>query len=127
MGGNIRVLVVDEDEDVLELTETFLERESDALTVFPEPSATAALDRVSDDDIDCVVSDLRMPEMDGLELFDAVRERHSDIPFFLLTAATDDETLDSAREAGVTALVQKGAGTDHYTDLADRIVDSVEG
>ena len=126
MGGTIRVLVVDEDKDVLELTETFLEREADALTVFPEPSAKAALDRVSDDDIDCVVSDFRMPEMDGLELFDAVRERHSDIPFFLLTAATDDETLDSARDAGVTGLIQKGAGTDHYTDLAAQIVDSVD-
>lgn len=127
MGGTIRVLVVDEDEDVLELTETFLERESEALTVLPEPSAKTALDRVGEEDVDCVVSDFRMPEMDGLELFGAVRERDVDVPFFLLTAATDDETLDSAREAGVTGLIQKGAGTDHYTDLANRIVDAVEG
>lgn len=127
MGGTIRVLVVDEDEDVLDLTETFLERESDALTVLPEPSANAALDRVTDEDIDCLVSDYRMPEMDGLELFDAVRERDGDLPFFLLTAATDEETLDRATDAGVAGLVQKGAGTDHYTDLADRIVGAVDG
>jgi CheY-like chemotaxis protein len=125
MGGSIRVLVVDEDKDVLELTEMFLERESDALTVLPEPSAKTALDRVANEQIDCLVSDFRMPEMNGLELFDAVREQGGDPPFFLLTAATDDETLEKAREAGVTGLVQKGAGTDHYTDLAERIVAAV--
>ncbi len=127
MGGSIRVLVVDEDKDVLELTEMFLERESDALTVLPEPSAKTALDRVANEQIDCLVSDFRMPEMNGLELFDAVREQGGDPPFFLLTAATDDETLEKAREAGVTGLVQKGAGTDHYTDLAERIVAAVGG
>jgi CheY-like chemotaxis protein len=125
MGGSIRVLVVDEDKDVLELTEMFLERESDALTVLPEPSAKTALDRVANEQIDCLVSDFRMPEMNGLELFDAVRKQGGDPPFFLLTAATDDETLEKAREAGVTGLVQKGAGTDHYTDLAERIVAAV--
>lgn len=46
MGGDIRVLVVDEDEDVLELTETFLEREASTITVLPEESATAAVERV---------------------------------------------------------------------------------
>ena len=126
MGDTIRVLVVDEDEDVLELTETFLERESDMVTALPELSATTALERVGDEDIDCIVSDYRMPEMDGLELFDAVREQDEELPFFLLTAATDDETVESARDAGVTGLIQKGAGTDHYTDLANRITEAVD-
>lgn len=125
MGGTTTVLVVDEDEDVLELTEMFLEREAAVLSVLPEPSARAAVDRVRDEDIDCVVSDLRMPEMGGLELFDAVRE-FSDLPFFLMTAATDEETMKRIGGAGVTGLVQKGAGTDHYTDLADDILAAVE-
>lgn len=125
MGEDIRVLVVDEDQDVLELTETFLERESDALSVLTEPSANAAVDRATGDDIDCVVSDYRMPEMDGLELFEAVRSRDGDVPFFLVTAAADEETFERAEDAGVTGFIQKGVGTDHYTDLANRIVDAV--
>ncbi|MEF8785221.1 MAG: response regulator [Haloarculaceae archaeon] len=125
MGEEIRVLVVDEDEDVLELTETFLEREADALSVLTEPSASAAVDRATDGDVDCVVSDYRMPEMNGLELFEAVRERDGDLPFFLVTAAADEKTLNRAESAGVTGFIQKGAGTDHYTALANRIVDAV--
>lgn len=67
-----------------------------------------------------------MPEMNGLEQFEAVRE-HSDIPFFLLTAAADDDTIAKVERADVTGLVRKGAGIDHYTDLAESIVEAVQG
>jgi DNA-binding NtrC family response regulator len=127
MGGAIRVLVVDEDEDVLELTETFLERESDTITALPERSARAAATRVETDDIDCVVSDYRMPEMDGLELYDAVADYDDDLPFFLLTASAGNETATKADQVGVTGFIQKGAGTDHYADLARRIEAAVDG
>jgi DNA-binding NtrC family response regulator len=123
----IRVLVVDEDEDVLELTETFLERESEAITALPETSAKTALERVQTEDIDCVVSDYRMPGMDGLELFAAVDEYDGDLPFFLLTASAGTDTAGKAESAGVTGFIQKGAGTDHYTDLARRIESAVGG
>jgi len=121
MPRDIDVLVVDEDPDVLELTEAFLERESDRIAVTTEQSARAALDLVAEDSFDCVVSDFRMPEMDGLELFDRVSEANPGLPFLLFSAVTDDETAARAREVGVTAFVEKGAGTDHYTDLAERI------
>jgi DNA-binding NtrC family response regulator len=127
MGEPIRVLVVDEDEDVLELTETFLERESDAITALPEKSARAALERVQTEDVDCVVSDYRMPEMDGLELFEAVAEYDSDLPFFLLTASAGTDTASKAEDLGVTGFIQKGAGTEHYTDLARHVERAVEG
>lgn len=126
MGEDSRVLVVDEDEDVLELTETFLERESDGLTILTELSAKTAVERVGEEEIDCVVSDYRMPEMDGLELFETVNDQNGDLPFFLLTAATNDGTLERAEEAGVTGFIQKGVGTDHYTDLANRIVAAID-
>jgi len=124
MVGQIRVLAVDEDPDVLELTETFLRRESDRLAVETETSASAALERVTDGEFDCVVSDYRMPEMDGLELFEEIRETDPDIPFFLFTAAADRETSEAALSAGVSGFVRKGAGTEHYEELADLITDA---
>ena len=125
MGCAIRVLVVDEDEDVLELTEAFLERESDAITALPEASARRAVERVDAENIDCVVSDYRMPEMDGLELYDAITANNDDLPFFLLSASAGTEIGAKADDRGVTGFIQKGAGTDHYTDLARRIEEAV--
>ncbi len=123
MTDTIEVLVVDEDEDVLELTETFLERASDALAVETATSGGEALDRV--DGVDCVVSDYRMPGMDGMDLFEAVRERRPGVPFLLFSAAVEAETVSAAEEAGVTAFVQKGTGTEHYEEMASIIEDAV--
>jgi DNA-binding NtrC family response regulator len=127
MGTTIRVLIVDEDQDVLGLTEAFLERESDAIAVETEQGAQRALDRIETGEIDCVVSDYRMPEMDGLELFEAVRERDPDVPFLLFSAAADQETVEKASEAGVTEFIQKGSGTDHFNEMIDQIEAAVEG
>jgi DNA-binding NtrC family response regulator len=124
MGGGISVLVVDEDEDVLELTETFLERESDRLDVETETSSREALERIESGGVDCVVSDYRMPGMDGMDLFDAVSDREPSLPFLLFSAAVDEETVSEAESAGVTAFVQKGAGTDHYRRMASIIEDA---
>jgi len=127
MSDAIRVLVVDEDEDVLDLTETFLERETDAIAVETETDSRAALDRVEEGELDCVVSDYRMPGMDGMELFEAVRERRPSLPFLLFSATVDDEAAEDAEAAGVTAFVRKGAGVSHYQEVVAAIEDAVDG
>ncbi len=126
MTDTIRVLVVDEDEDVLELTQTFLERTSDRLSVETATSGREALDHLETHEVDSVVSDYRMPGMDGMELFDAVRERGLSLPFLLFSAAVEEETVTTAEEAGVTAFVQKGTGTEHYDEMAALIEDAVD-
>lgn len=123
--SEIRVLVVDEDRDVLDLTQTFLEREDEGLDVRTEESSLDAIDRVTTEDIDCVVSDLRMPDLDGLELHERLGE-HANVPFFLFTAAADETTSRRIDDSGVDGVVQKGTGTDHYTELAERIRAAVE-
>ena len=75
MPESIAVLLVDEDTDVLELTQTFLEREDEGLDVSTETSSEAALTRLEDGSFDCVVSDYNMPGMTGIEFMEAVRER----------------------------------------------------
>lgn len=125
MTDTIEVLVVDEDEDVIELTQTFLERASDALSVETATSGQEALDHVESQPVDCVVSDYRMPGMDGMELFDAVQERDPSLPFLLFSAAAEEDTVTAAEEGDITAFIQKGTGTDHYDEMAAEITDAV--
>ncbi|MFC6764486.1 PAS domain S-box protein [Natrinema soli] len=131
MPGGIHVLCVDDDPDIRELTATVLERRNDdidvrtarsgrdGLAVFDEGNAEPDLD------VDCVVSDYDMPDMDGLELLAAVRERDPTMPFILFTGKGSEAIASEAISAGVTDYLQKGT-SDQYTVLANRIENAVE-
>lgn len=123
---SIEVLVVDEEPEILELTATFLERESDRIEVTTEQSAPAAVERITDEAFDAVVSDLKMPEMDGLELLASVRETVPGLPVFILSGAGTEEDRQRAAEAGASGYVQKRAGVEHYADLAEQIEAAVD-
>ncbi|MUV88754.1 PAS domain S-box protein [Halapricum sp. CBA1109] len=125
-GRGIRVLHVDDDPSFLEVVATYLENEDEDLTVFTEDTAADGVDRIEADDIDCVVSDYRMPEMDGLAFLEAVREAHPEIPFVLYTGHGSEEIASEAISAGVTDYMQKETGTDQYTLLANTIRNAVE-
>jgi len=123
--SGIRLLHVDDDPALLELAETVLDRTAPELDVVTATRGEAALDAL-DDGIDCVVSDYEMPGMDGLELLAAVRERRPDLPFVLFTGKGSEEIASEAISAGVTDYLQKGAGTEQYTVLANRVRNAVE-
>jgi PAS domain S-box-containing protein len=74
---------------------------------------------------DCVVSDYDMPETDGLEFLERVRERFPELPFVLFTGKGSEEIASEAISAGVTDYLQKGTGGDRFTVLANRIENAV--
>jgi len=115
----IEVLIVDEDEDVLDITEAFLGRQ-DGLAVSTEKDPEAALERVSSGDFDAVVSDLTMPKLDGLELCAQLRESRPEIPFLVFTGR-EESNIDRADADCPTAYVKKSTGTEQYEELAERI------
>lgn len=121
-----RVLHVDDEPDFVEMTAIFLERIQDQFTVISETSAEAGLNRLEDEQIDCVISDYQMPRMDGIEFLQAVREDHPDLPFILCTARGSEEVASEAIAAGVTDYIQKGSDTDHYEVLANRVLNAIE-
>jgi len=127
----IRLLHVDDDPSFAALAAERLERADERFTVETVRSAAAALDRLAEgapDDrsaVDCVVSDYEMPETDGIEFLQAVRERHPDLPFVLFTGRGSEEIASEAISAGVTDYVQKGASGDHYDLLANRVANAV--
>ncbi|WP_439026810.1 PAS domain S-box protein [Haloarchaeobius sp. DT45] len=126
MSGPIRVLHVDDDPALLDLTKTMLEREHDDFVVETETAVDAALALLDGDtSFDCIVSDYDMPGMDGLTFLAAVQERHHDLPFILFTGKGSEEIASRAISAGVTEYLQKGGGTDRYLVLANRIENAV--
>lgn len=121
----IDVVVVDEDQDILDVMEAFLERE-DGLAIATEADPERALERIAAGEFDAVVSDLTMPNVDGLELAHRTHEAVDDVPFFLFTGRAPDE-IEGFADAPITGHMQKGTGTDQYGELAERIRRAVGG
>jgi CheY-like chemotaxis protein len=120
----VRVLHVDDESEILEVTGRLLEAQDDRLAVESVRSTTAVLDRL--DEADCIVADYVMPEMDGAEFVDRVRRSRPDLPVVFFTGRDADELADAALGADLTAHVRKGVSTDQYGVLGERVVDLVE-
>lgn len=79
-----RVLLVDDEINALKVLSAILRDEG--YTVFEAQSVDSAQEILSHDDIDVVVTDLKMPGRDGMQLFEYVLEQFPDIPVIFLTA-----------------------------------------
>lgn len=77
------IAVVDDDPRILKSLENLLESADYSARLFA--SADALIDSGCLAEIDCLISDIDMPAMDGLELLRVVRSAHPDLPVLLIT------------------------------------------
>jgi len=118
---SIRVLLVDDDEDFVALASTLLEAESDRIDTTTETNPQHALEATDFEAIDCVVSDFRMPELDGIAFLEAIRETYPELPFILFTGKGDEETAKRAIAADVSDYIVKDGSAEQYAISANRI------
>ena len=99
------ILIVDDDADILKLLEMRLT--ASGYPVIAASSAQQALTLFGMHPIALVISDLRMPEMDGFALFEAIHRLDSTIPFILLTAHGSIPEAVHATQKGVFSFLTK--------------------
>lgn len=97
--GNNSILVVDDDQFALESTTLLLE--GSGYRVRACKCAADALAALRDGEFDAVLTDIRMPEVSGIELLEEVRELHPDLPVILMTGFAELETAIEAIKKGV--------------------------
>ncbi|WP_371193895.1 sigma 54-interacting transcriptional regulator [Glaciecola sp. SC05] len=100
-----RLLLVDDDESLLRLMSIRLEAEGFEVTSVD--NGTQALRLMFNNDFDVVLSDLRMPGMDGLSLFDEILQQHRDLPVILMTAHGTIKDAVEATQRGVFSFLTK--------------------
>ena len=103
-----KVLVVDDSKVDRRLVCEFLRKESQ-WTVEDAANGVEALARMKDSAPDLVLTDLNMPEMDGLELVNALREHHPGVPVILVTGYRDEmaQAIEAALRIGAYACLYK--------------------
>jgi DNA-binding NtrC family response regulator len=101
-----RILLIDDDPVLLEVLSDILRFRLGALVDTCE-SAIVALERLSTVTYDLIVSDIKMPRMDGLTLLTKIQAIQPHIRTILITGHGDDCFTERARSAGAYALVVK--------------------
>jgi EAL domain-containing protein (putative c-di-GMP-specific phosphodiesterase class I) len=115
-----RILIVDDDPSMLR---TYKKLASGAgYLVETAPSGPDALAQVDAGPFDVIVSDVSMPEMNGLEFLRAVRERDLDVPVILTTGDPDLETAMRAVEYGAFRYMVKPVERTALLEVMQRAV-----
>ncbi|UCG80197.1 MAG: sigma-54-dependent Fis family transcriptional regulator [Desulfobacterales bacterium] len=117
-----RILVVDDELDMLTLLRMMIEDSTD-YEVETTNNASEAVKILSEKDIDLVISDLKMPGMDGMELFDEIKDIKPDIPVIIITAYGSLEIADEAMKKGVADFITKPFRKDNILFTIDRVLE----
>jgi len=111
MSNPARILIVDDERSIRELLEIFLRKEG--YEVQKAQSVTEALDLIKSTEFDLIVSDIRMPDMSGIDLLRHVRSNNFNGQFILLTAFASADAAIQALKMGAFDYILK---TENYLE-----------
>jgi DNA-binding NarL/FixJ family response regulator len=116
-------LVVDDEEGIRNAVGTLLQENGFAVCLCPD--ATSALEQLQRTNFDCVVSDVRMPGLSGLDLVETLRTVESlrTVPVVLLTAAGRPDDRIAGYRAGADAYLPKPFDPDELVAIIGRLID----
>ena len=122
---NQRVLVVDDNEELAEnIAEILSDEGYETSTAFTPEDALARCGEAREK-WDIILLDVRMPGMDGVELYQRLRESCAGSRYFLMTAFARDDRLALARAEGIERVLSKPVKLDALLELFSNRLDTV--
>lgn len=119
-----RILVVDDEKIVHESCGRILREEG--YEVENATSGEEALHRVGKKHYDLVLIDIRMPDMDGIETLEQIREKNPDIPVVVFTGYPSIETARDSMRLGVCDYLPKPFTSEELLDAVNKSVDKAK-
>lgn len=118
MSDKGNVWIIDDDRAIRWVLEKAFKREDLEVRLFEDAeSALRALERSTPD---ALITDIRMPGMDGLDLLQRLREQRPELPIIIMTAHSDLDSAVSAYEGGAFEYLPKPFDVDDAVDLVRR-------
>ena len=115
----MRILIVDDEEKFARILAMSLKKEGHA--AFDTSSPYEAIELANKSAYDLVLSDIRMPQMDGLELIEQLKERLPDADFIMMTAFGTLDSAITAMRLGVSDYLLKPFKTEQLLAVVNRI------
>jgi two-component system nitrogen regulation response regulator GlnG len=124
MTENKTIWVVDDDKSIRWVLEKALTRESLQVVSFDGPKKM--LMRFNRETPDVIISDIRMPDMDGIALMNEIKSRAPDLPVIIMTAYSDLDRAVSAFQSGAFEFFSKPFDVDEVVNLVKRAIKEAE-
>ena len=119
-----RILVIDDEPDMLMLMSMIIE-ENTEWEVETTNNPSEGLKMALENDYDLVIADLKMPGLDGMEVFEELKEMKPEIPVIIITAYGSLEIADEARNKGVADFITKPFRKDTILFTMERVLELV--
>jgi len=116
------ILVVDDDETQRKMLKKILVREDYDVKI--APGGREALEIFKEKRADVVITDIKMPGMDGLQFFWEIKKLDSDTPVILITAHGDVQSAVQAMEEGAAYYLEKPVDVNHLKVLIKKAVEN---
>lgn len=120
MTGNNRVWIVDDDKSIRWVLERALIKERLEPVCFE--NARDLLQRLERDKPDVIISDIRMPGLDGLALLEEIKLKNPDLPVIIMTAFPDLDRVVSSFQGGAYEYLSKPFDIDELLGLVKRAI-----
>ena len=117
-----KILVIDDEVDMLFLLRTIIENHTD-YEVETTNSPSEGIKLMKENDFHLVVTDLKMPGLDGIDLFDEFKEIKSEVPVIIITAYGSQETANEALKKGVADFITKPFKKDTILFTIQRVLE----
>lgn len=121
-GSSRHILYVDDQASLLPMIRSMIESLGYAVTTHADPSAALAAFRSDPGAFDAVVTDYKMPGMNGLDLARAVRDLRSNAPIALISGYAGGEFVDEARRIGIDEFIYKPSIADELGSVIERLL-----
>jgi two-component system nitrogen regulation response regulator GlnG len=115
-----KIWIVDDDKSIRWVLEKALSKEGLQVVSFDEPKKL--LQRFSREIPDVIISDIRMPDMDGITLINEIKKRAPELPVIIMTAYSDLDRAVSAFQSGAFEFFSKPFDVDEVVNLVKRAI-----
>jgi CheY-like chemotaxis protein len=121
MTKEYKILLLDDDEQILELYQELLQTLPSQPKIYVSNSGARAIALLESEPFSLLITDLRMPKMDGLQVLAIVRRKYPHLRIIVLTGVLDEEYRSRAYALGVDMFWQKPSNTEEFQLFKDCI------
>ena len=117
----MKILLIDDDEWIRDSLSLFFESKGCHLRALM--TAEEGMGALKREDYDIIISDYRLPGMDGLKFFNRITESHHDTIKILITAFGSEEVISEAKRIGIEDIIEKPFTTMNIEESLSQLIE----